>query len=214
MAEIINLNRTIQHRSRMSVFVGYLTVDWKCHAFAAETKRECMRQIALFICEMDEMHRADVRDYPEVAALRPYYYSGVVASNDICRIASLAEINPDRLDAMFVDAIDAYLVDPDVRITSHATPVVVPVHGVDFGNALHAAFVESESGIAGHVSTKKEAAQVWMTDYVRDQMNMTLPQAERQFRNWNDGFLDVVLLRLSPNLQTVVTLASLTPTAG
>lgn len=213
MTEIINLNRAIQHRSRMSVFVGYLTVDWRCYAFAAETKRECMRQIALFICEMDEMHRADMRDYPEVAALRPYWYSGVVASNDICRIASLAEINPDHLDAMFVDAIDVYLVDPDVRITSHAIPVVVPVHGVDFGNALYAALIESESGIAGYVSTTKEAASVWMVEYVRDQMNMTVPQAERQLRNWSHGFLDVVPLRLSPNLQTVVTLASLTPTS-
>lgn len=212
MAEIISLNKTIQPRSCMNVFVGYITVDWTCYAFAAETRRECMRQMALFICEMDEMHRRDVRDYPEVAALRPYYYSGVVASGDIRRIASLAEIDPNHLDAVFVDAIDAYLTDPGVRITSHATPISVPVHGVDFDDALYAALIESERGIAGYVSTNQDTARGWLAGYVRETMDMTIPQAERAFRNWNDGFLSVQTLRLSQHLKTVVAVSSLTPT--
>lgn len=197
----------------MSIFVGSLTVAGRCYAFGAESRRQCMRMIATFICQMADKHAIDEERYPDLALYCPHWYSGVYVTPDILTLASEAWIDPASLDDMMQNALDGYFIDPNVKITSFVSPTPVPVVGQTFGQTLFIATLEGGDVLAACVTTERETARHWLAEYVARTLG---PAQGKPDRNAPAGkyLLHVGPLILSPNLDMTFFLATLTPQAA
>lgn len=156
------------------IYVGWLVVDGVCHPFGAESKRNCMRMMAGFVGEMAAKHAAHEMQYPELAELSPYWFSGVYITPDIEILMSSKDIDPDALDKMFSDAIAAYLTDPNVKISSYVAPARAVVHGADFRGGLFIAIKDDGENYEGHVLTDEAGARVWLADHVANEVGSAL----------------------------------------
>lgn len=206
-------------RPQMTIFVGWLRVAGHCYPFGAETKRQCLRMIAAFICEMADKHAAHEERYPDLAFYCPYWYSGVYVTPDIRILASEDQIDPDTLDDMMKNALDGYFIDPNVKITSFVSPTPVPVVGQTFGKTLFIATLEGQDILAAYVTTERKAARHWLTEYVAQPLGPTPGKPDMNAFAGKTHFRGKYLLHigplpLSPNLDMTLSLAALTPQAA
>ncbi len=156
------------------IYVGWFVVDGVCHPFGAESKRNCMRMMAGFIGEMAAKHAAHEKQYPELAELSPHWFSGVYTSPDIELLMSNKDIDPDKIDLFFGQAIQAYLTDPNVKISAYVAPARAVVHGADFRGGLFIAVKDDGENYEGHVSTDEDGAQAWLADHIANEVGPAL----------------------------------------
>lgn len=209
-------SQTIPH---MSIFVGSLTVAGRCYPFGAESRRQCLRMIAVFICQMADKHAAHEERSPDLALYCPYWYSGVYVTPDIRAVASEAWIDPAAQDDMMKNALDGYFIDPNVKITSFVSPTSAPVLGRTFGRTLFIAPLEGEDVLTACVATERETARHWLTEYVAQTLGPAPGMPDRNAPagiNHSRGkyLLHVGPLPLSPNLDMTLSLATLTSQAA
>lgn len=202
--------------SPMSLYAGWVTVDGQCYPFGAETKRRCLQMIAKFICSMAEMHADLQRKEPDFAVLFPHWYSGVYITSDIRRLASDEAIDPDTLDEIMQDVVDDYLGNQATKITAFVLPLLVPVFGQTIGDTLFIAMLDKSDDFAGYVTTDRVTAENWLKDYVAQvfgpsmgKPGMSVAAAKTALKG--DGVINICPLALSPNIETVMSLAALTP---
>ncbi|WP_156473857.1 hypothetical protein [Acetobacter malorum] len=165
--------------------------------------------ITTFICEMADKHAIDEERYPDLALYCPYWYSGVYVTPDILTLASEVWIDPAAQDDMMTNALDGYFIDPNVKITSFVSPTPVPVVGQTFGQTLFIATLEGGDVLAACVTTERETARHWLTEYDAQPLGPTQGKPDR---NAPAGkyLLHVGPLPLSPNLHMTLSLAALT----
>jgi hypothetical protein len=208
-----------QTTPHMTIFVGSLTVAGRCYPFGAESRRQCLRMIAAFICQMADKHAAHEERYPDLALYCPYWYSGVYVTPDIRALASEAWIDPAAQDDMMKNALDGYFIDPNVKITSFVSPTPIPVLGRIFGRTLFIATLERGGVLTACVTTERETARHWLTEYVAQTLGPAPGRPDRNAPadiNHSRGkyLLHVGPLPLSPNLDMTLSLATLTSQAA
>lgn len=208
-----------QTTTHMSIFVGSLTVAGRCYPFGAESKRQCLRMIAAFICEMADKHAAHEERYPDLALYCPYWYSGVYVTPDIRALASEAWVDPAAQDDVMKNALDDYFIDPNVKITSFVSPTPVPVLGRTFGRTLFIATLEGGDVLTACVATERETARHWLTEYIAQTLGSAPGTPDRNApaginHARKKCLLHVGPLPLSPNLDMTLSLAALTPQAA
>jgi hypothetical protein len=155
------------------IYLGWLVVDGVCYPFGAESKRNCMRMMAGFIGEMAAKHAAHEKQYPEVAALSPHWFSGVYITPDIELLMSNKEIDPDKIDLFFGQAIQAYMRDPNVKISAFTVPGRTCVVG-GYSQTLFAAIADDGNAFSAMVSTDEAGARAWLADHVANEVGSSL----------------------------------------
>jgi hypothetical protein len=156
------------------IYVGWFVVDGVCHPFGAESKRNCMRMMAGFIGGMAAKHAAHEKQYPELAELSPNWFSGVYTTPDIELLMSNKDIDPDRIDVFFERAIQAYMRDPNVKISGFMAPSKATIHGGKSHGGLSVAIVDDGNAFAAMVSTDEEGARSWLAGHVANEVGPSL----------------------------------------
>lgn len=155
------------------IYVGWLVVDGACYPFGAESKRRCMQMMAGFIGEMAKKHAEHEKQYPELAELSPYWFSGVYTSPDIELLMSGKDIDPDKIDLFFGRAIQAYLTDPNVKISAFTVPGRTLVVG-GCSQTLFAAISDDGNAFSAIVSTEQAGAQAWLAGHIANEVGPAL----------------------------------------
>lgn len=156
------------------IYVGWLVVDGVCRPFGAESKRNCMRMMAGFIGEMAAKHAAHEKQYPELAELSPYWFSGVYTTPDIELLMSNKDIDADKIDVFFGQAIQVYLTDPNVKISAFTVPGRTIVVGGYSQTNLFAAIVDDGNAFSAMVSADQVGAQAWLAGHIADEVGPSL----------------------------------------
>jgi hypothetical protein len=156
------------------IYVGWFVIDGVCRPFGAETKRRCMQMMAGFVGEMAAKHAAHEKRYPEVAELSPHWFSGVYITPDIELLMSNKEIDPDRIDLFFGQAIQAYMRDPNVKISGFMAPSRATIHGGKSHGNLSVAIVDDGNAFAAMVSTDEAGARSWLARHIADEVGPAL----------------------------------------
>lgn len=155
------------------IYVGWFVVDGVCHPFGAESKRNCMRMMAGFVGEMAAKHAEHEKQYPELAELSPYWFSGVYTTPEIELLMSNKDIDPDKIDVFFGQAIQAYLTDPNVKISAFTVPGHTLVVG-GYSQTLFAGIVDDGNAFSAIVSADQAGAQAWLADHIANEVGPAL----------------------------------------
>jgi hypothetical protein len=133
-----------------------------------------MQMMAGFIGEMAKKHAEHEKQYPELAELSPYWFSGVYTSPDIELLMSGKDIDPDKIDLFFGRAIQAYLTDPNVKISAFTVPGRTLVVGGYSQTNLFAAISDDGNAFSAIVSTDEAGARSWLAGHIADEVGPAL----------------------------------------